>query len=177
MNYRNNSSRDLAKNWNIDIANDLEDYLSDLESISVSFDGGRTSLNFAEAALLIQGTACVYSRKVEYLHELVLNTLNLLSERQSGAIDMNIGGLSTDDNGGNATGGAHDNDGDDFQDDAEGMLILDDDIKIAKNITLVENDAPPSRSLKMLPSALMGSLSSESRNTFRVNACLVHEVG
>jgi len=28
-------------------------------------------MNFAEAALLIQGSACVYGRKVEYLYSLV----------------------------------------------------------------------------------------------------------
>ena len=53
-------NRDIAKNWNIDIAHDLEEYLSELETISISFDGGKTSLNFAEAALLIQGSACIY---------------------------------------------------------------------------------------------------------------------
>lgn len=36
-----------------------------IESITISFDGGATKMNFAEAALLIQGSACVYSRKVD----------------------------------------------------------------------------------------------------------------
>lgn len=54
-----NPIRDLAQNWNIDVARDLEDYLEDLESIEISFDGGVTSLNFAEAARLIQvRTSC-----------------------------------------------------------------------------------------------------------------------
>jgi condensin-2 complex subunit H2 len=56
---------DLAKNWNIDIAHELEDYLAELSAIEISFDGGHTNLNFAEAALLIQGSACIYSKKVE----------------------------------------------------------------------------------------------------------------
>lgn len=30
----------------------------------ITFDGGNTRLNFAEAALLIQGSACIYSKKV-----------------------------------------------------------------------------------------------------------------
>ena len=30
-------------------------------------DGGETSVNFAEAALLLQGTASVYSKMVEFL--------------------------------------------------------------------------------------------------------------
>lgn len=35
----------------------LEDYLEDLSSIKITLDGGGSSLNFAEAALLIQGTS------------------------------------------------------------------------------------------------------------------------
>ena len=38
--------------------------MSQIAEIRISFDGGATSLNFAEAALLIQGSTCVYSRKV-----------------------------------------------------------------------------------------------------------------
>lgn len=40
--------RDLASNWNIDIAAELADYLEELESITFSFDGGHSTLNFAE---------------------------------------------------------------------------------------------------------------------------------
>ncbi|KAJ6227899.1 condensin-2 complex subunit h2 [Anaeramoeba flamelloides] len=74
--------RGLAQNWNIDIAHELEDYLVDLEEISISFDGGSTNLNFVEAALLIQSSACIYSKKVEYLYNLIYQTLDLLSERK-----------------------------------------------------------------------------------------------
>lgn len=35
-----------------------------MEQIKISFDGGQTLMNFAEAALLIQGSACIYSKKV-----------------------------------------------------------------------------------------------------------------
>jgi condensin-2 complex subunit H2 len=38
--------------------------LLQVEQLTFSFDGGATQLNFAEAALLIQGSACIYSRKV-----------------------------------------------------------------------------------------------------------------
>ncbi|GMF18144.1 unnamed protein product [Phytophthora lilii] len=38
-------------------------------------------MNFAEAALLIQGTSVIYSRKVEYLHALVYQTLAHLSKQ------------------------------------------------------------------------------------------------
>ena len=52
---------ELADNWNVDIAAELEDYLEELASIKISLDGGHTSLNFAEAALLIQVRIVVHS--------------------------------------------------------------------------------------------------------------------
>lgn len=76
-----NPIRDLAKNWAIDIANELEDYLQEVENIKITFDGGKTTMNFAEAALLIQGSASVYSRKVEFLYTLVFEVLNHVSEK------------------------------------------------------------------------------------------------
>ena len=53
-----------------------------LEQITISFDDGKTALNFTEAALLIQGSACVYSRKVEYLYALVTQTLDCISTKK-----------------------------------------------------------------------------------------------
>ena len=72
----------------------------------ITFDGGKTRLNFAEAALLIQGSTCIYSKKVksvcvcggggsevtgvsecvflfqvELLHRLVYQTLEYISEK------------------------------------------------------------------------------------------------
>uniref|UniRef100_UPI00358F36BE condensin-2 complex subunit H2 n=1 Tax=Myxine glutinosa TaxID=7769 RepID=UPI00358F36BE len=73
--------RDLAENWNVDVASQLEEYLEQLEKVCISFDGGKTSMNFVEAALLIQGSACVYSRKVEYLYTLVFQTLDMLHSK------------------------------------------------------------------------------------------------
>ena len=72
--------RHLADNWNIDIARELEDYLEDLSKIQISFGGrdGKTC-NFAEAALLIQGSACIYSRKVESLYDLVVLAINAIT--------------------------------------------------------------------------------------------------
>jgi len=99
----------LAANWDVDLANELEDYIAEIEKITYSFEG-LNNLNFAEgqrgnfflekkkkiptvafffflysafsAALLIQGSACVYSRKVEYLYNLVYQTLELVSSKR-----------------------------------------------------------------------------------------------
>lgn len=79
--------RDLATNWNIDIAHELEDYLEQLEGLSIEMEQsqelGVSNLNFAQAALLIQGTACIYSRKVEYLYALVYQTLEHLAQQHT----------------------------------------------------------------------------------------------
>ena len=40
-------------------------------------------MNFAEAALLIQGSACVYSRKVESLYELVVLAINAITSSKN----------------------------------------------------------------------------------------------
>jgi hypothetical protein len=143
--------RDLAANWDINIAAELEEYLDELENLTFAIEGAGPSLNFAEAALLIQvraaahawsraphnaqppgegsssqpnppctrrslclpprvlaglpggrassamrvnppllttrrtlqGTTCVYSKKVEYLHNLVYQALEtILNKRQ-----------------------------------------------------------------------------------------------
>ena len=57
---------DLADNWNIDVAAELEEYLEDLESVVISFDGGKSTLNFAEAALMIQVMAMIKSEQIGF---------------------------------------------------------------------------------------------------------------
>lgn len=46
--------RDLAANWDINIAGELEEYLDELEHLTFTIEGCGPALNFAEAALLIQ---------------------------------------------------------------------------------------------------------------------------
>ena len=41
-----------------------------------------TDLMFTAAALLIQGSACVYGKKVEYLHTLVYQALEFIAEKR-----------------------------------------------------------------------------------------------
>ncbi|XP_055963007.1 condensin-2 complex subunit H2 [Sorex fumeus] len=74
--------RDLTKNWEVDVAAQLGEYLEELDQICISFDEGKTSMNFIEAALLIQGSACVYSKKVEYLYSLVYQALDFISGKR-----------------------------------------------------------------------------------------------
>ncbi|XP_033645656.1 condensin-2 complex subunit H2-like [Asterias rubens] len=116
--------RDLTKNWEVDIASQLEDYLTEIEEIRITFDGGSTSMNFAEAALLIQGSACIYSKKVEYLYALVYQTLDLLSSKKKLQQQSSLDDEGKDKDASFA-----------YQKNAEEFLSLD-DIQIAKNIDL-----------------------------------------
>lgn len=118
--------RDLAQNWNVDIASSLEDYLQDLEEIKITLDGGASKVNFAEAALLIQGSTSVYSRKVEHVYQLVLRTIEFLTQQKHA----------------NANAAKHGNknmagDGDDdFAGDDTMFLPLDDVLEEGKHIDL-----------------------------------------
>jgi condensin-2 complex subunit H2 len=75
--------KDIAANWDIDIAESLTEYLEELDNLRISLDGGKSNLNFAEAALLIQGSTAIYSKKVEYLHQLVLQSLEFITTKKS----------------------------------------------------------------------------------------------
>lgn len=173
--------RDLTKNWDIDVAAQLEEYLAEIERIKISFDGGKTSMNFAEAALLIQGSACIYSKKVEYLYTLVYQTLDLIASKKR--LQQ---ASSVDDQG-------KDKDAS-FRDDSVEFLLLD-DIKEAKNIDLKEDESDshkegsqiiPRTPLVLLP---LGEKDKEdvllsrtgevlgSRNDFKMNTCRVHASG
>ncbi|KAG2490519.1 hypothetical protein HYH03_011140 [Edaphochlamys debaryana] len=73
--------RDLQDNFNIDLAHELEEYLDQLENAQFSLEGAGM-VDFAEAALLIQGSTCVYSKKVEYLYNLVYQALEAVKGRK-----------------------------------------------------------------------------------------------
>ncbi|KAL5782251.1 hypothetical protein ACOSP7_007280 [Xanthoceras sorbifolium] len=76
--------RELGANWEVDLAKKLEDYLIKICSgqINDSEHLNHVPINFAEAALVVQGSVQVYSRKVEYLYNLVLHALEFLSEKR-----------------------------------------------------------------------------------------------
>ncbi|KAL7609666.1 condensin-2 complex subunit H2 [Lactuca sativa] len=75
--------RDLESNWEVDLANNLQEYLLKICSgeITGGEDDSHLSVNFAEAALLLQGSIQVYSRKVEYLYSLVVHALEFISQQ------------------------------------------------------------------------------------------------
>ncbi|KAI4338522.1 hypothetical protein MLD38_023571 [Melastoma candidum] len=72
------AEKDPESNFSLDLDRLLEDYL-------IKICAGQATdvdhVNFAEAALLVQGSVQVYSRKVEYLYSLVLHTLEFISNQ------------------------------------------------------------------------------------------------
>ena len=74
--------KDLTVNWSVPLAKYLEDYYEELHDLQINLDGHETKVNFAEAALFLQGTASVYSKKVEFLWQNVLKMLDLLASKK-----------------------------------------------------------------------------------------------
>jgi len=166
--------RDLAENWDIDIATGLEDYLEDIEKITISLDGGQTSLNFAEAALLIQGSTCIYSRKVEYLYSLVLQTLEALSSGKYNQAGKEAGGTAEE---------GHDvASNDDSPDDDFTLGLLENTLEAATNIDLDDDEEDASSPLE--DSTLRGAtifLAVEQTDTgtasFKMSSSAIHKSG
>ncbi|RMX60053.1 hypothetical protein pdam_00004545 [Pocillopora damicornis] len=170
--------RDLTKNWDVDVAAQLEEYLAEIEKIKISFDEGKTTMNFAEAALLIQGSTCIYSKKVEYLYSLVYQTLDLIASKKR------LQQASTDDSVEQGKKGAKGH---------TKEYRSWDDIKVSKNIDLKEDEddnaeRKSSLIVPRIPLALI-PLPEEERgdvllsrtgeaigrkNDFKMNTCIVH---
>lgn len=175
--------RDLTKNWEVDVAAQLGEYLEELDQICISFDEGKTTMNFIEAALLIQGSACVYSKKVEYLYSLVYQALDFISGKRRA---KQLSSVQEEGANGTTSLGAPRAAEDEF-------LSLDDFPDSRANVDL-KNDQVPSELLivPLLPMALVAPDEMEknssplyshqgevlaSRKDFRMNTCTPHHRG
>ncbi|XP_032543985.1 condensin-2 complex subunit H2 isoform X1 [Chiroxiphia lanceolata] len=173
--------RDLTKNWEVDVAAQLGEYLEELDQICISFDNGRTTMNFTEAALLIQGSACIYSRKVEYLYMLVCQALDCISNKKREKLPTSLRPDGRDDD---AT----------FTDMQEQFLSLD-DIKDTSqaSVDMSRNQQPsavnvvPLTPMSLVPPEEMEKKENPllsrkgevlaSRKDFRMNTCTPHATG
>jgi len=84
--------KDLTQNWEVPLAEILSGYMDELQQVTITFDGGQTSVNFAQAALVLQGTASVYSKKVDFLWQMVLKTTELLRNKNESENSAEDGG-------------------------------------------------------------------------------------
>lgn len=73
--------RDAALAFEVDVSAELEEYIEQCVR-SLGMDESHL-VNFAEAGLLLQGSALILGRKVEHLHALVYKTLENLKTRPS----------------------------------------------------------------------------------------------
>jgi condensin-2 complex subunit H2 len=73
--------KQLEKNWDIDIASELADYLDELSGLTFEVDG-HANLNFAEAALVVHSSSCTYGKKVDYLMKLTMAALESAKGKQ-----------------------------------------------------------------------------------------------
>ncbi|XP_074684285.1 condensin-2 complex subunit H2 isoform X5 [Strix aluco] len=177
--------RDLTKNWEVDVAAQLEEYLEELDEICISFDNGRTTMNFTEAALLIQGSACVYSRKVEYLYLLVYQTLDFISNKKRDRQPRSAG-----QDGANAAVSS----GMEQEEEEEEFLSLDDIRDSSQaNVNMKKDHQPDAVNIVPLtPMSLVAPEEAEkkenplfsrkgeilaSRKDFRMNTCTPHATG
>lgn len=171
--------RDLAQNWEIDIASLLADYLEEIDKIAITFDGGVTTMNFAEAALLIQGSASIYSKKIEYLYALVYQTLNLLASNKQMEQGLSVDEAGRDKD---TTFDKHKRKGEDF-------LALDDIKQGRIDLGDAEMTSKPVATLPRAPFALIPLSEAEKKNNallsrsgdllgsrkdFRMNTCTCH---
>eukprot|EP00252_Welwitschia_mirabilis_P001368 TRINITY_DN11249_c0_g1_i1.p1 TRINITY_DN11249_c0_g1~~TRINITY_DN11249_c0_g1_i1.p1 ORF type:complete len:168 (-),score=53.89 TRINITY_DN11249_c0_g1_i1:3-506(-) len=138
------NNRDLAANWAVDVARELENYLLQLSETGI-LENGSSSLNFAEAALLIQGSTQIYSRKVEYLYTLVLQTLEFIAQKKQDQQEKK----SVEENGESA--------GNIFEEEGEEGFLNVDDVKEEANIDIDEEgyEASATFSVKRPPASLL----------------------
>ncbi|KAI0563417.1 Condensin-2 complex subunit H2 [Gracilaria domingensis] len=111
--------RDLATSWNVDIAEELTQYAA---TLGINLDDEASSeplenavqIDFAHAALLVQGSTSIYSRKVEHLLNLVYTAVaslgQLKSSKDAGREDADDDSVEEDE----------------FQEDEVSFLTLDD---------------------------------------------------
>ncbi|KAF1658371.1 UNVERIFIED_CONTAM: Condensin-2 complex subunit H2, partial [Eudyptes robustus] len=174
--------RDLTKNWEVDRPVSPLLRVSQLDQICISFDNGKTTMNFIEAALLIQGSACVYSRKVEYLYSLVYQTLDFISNKKREKQPSSVGqdGKDTD-----ASFGAEEEEEflslDDIRDSSQGNVDMKKDHQPdAVNIVpLTPMSLVPPEEAEKRDNPLFSRKGEilASRKDFRMNTCTPHATG
>ncbi|KAM6436356.1 condensin-2 complex subunit H2 isoform 2-T2 [Liasis olivaceus] len=175
--------RDLTKNWEVDVATQLGEYLEELDQICISFDGGKTTMNFIEAALLIQGSACIYSKKVEYLYSLVYQALDFISNKKREKQPASVG-VDGADGDVSAGPGAEEEEFlslDDIQDTSRANMDLRDDQQhnTVNIVPLTPMALVPPEEAEKKDNPLFSQKGEilASRKDFRMNTCTPHSNG
>lgn len=183
--------RDLQDNFNVDLAHELEEYLEQLENAQFAFEGTRhVVVDFAEAALVIQGSALVFSKKVEYLYNLTYQALEAVKGRRRGP----DGQPEEDaDNPGQAVRGARGRAAiraaDEEEDSLEQVWVSEPFLRECDGIDLApgEGTMPSAGSVMRPPAALIalddhvkgstGGTGDGDAGVYRLQQCFVHRSG
>ena len=95
-------------NWEVPLSRYLEEYIENTLG-TLATNNRVTKVNFVEAALLLQGTASVYSKKVEFLWQNTLKMLDTLaSQKALEEATEGAGGTSAEGRGKRRKGPGHD---------------------------------------------------------------------
>lgn len=155
------SIKDLAKIWNVDIPQELQQYMQDIEELLNQEEYGK--INFAEAAMLIQGSTNVYSRRVEALYDLVFGVLeNIVQNRKKGDKTKTKSKMSF------------------LNGELDGDMVMIVDHLIKKGKSIDQEDTGNEEPLlhRRIPLWLLPREESDRRkNEFKVNGCFIDASG
>jgi len=73
--------KDLKVNFEVKISEYLSMYMNELHA---KFEENGQTLNFSQAAMILQGTVGCYSKKVDFLHDYSLKMLNMIGKDKGG---------------------------------------------------------------------------------------------
>eukprot|EP00928_Gymnodinium_smaydae_P023209 TRINITY_DN1923_c0_g1_i1.p1 TRINITY_DN1923_c0_g1~~TRINITY_DN1923_c0_g1_i1.p1 ORF type:complete len:820 (+),score=197.51 TRINITY_DN1923_c0_g1_i1:113-2461(+) len=187
--------RDLSRIWKMEIAEELEKYLAEVSQLLAPSGGaggdGEKRLNFAEAALLIQGSTAIYSRKVELLYQLIYQALDSGAAAAAAAVAGAQEAAEAASGDASAAGGSGPRrpPGRTPQGfwapvpETEELLTIDHLVKEGRNLTAdpaaSSGSAPARHALqRRLPLFLMPRDHADRRGTqSRISSCLVHPSG
>ncbi|CDF32400.1 unnamed protein product [Chondrus crispus] len=111
-----NPIRGLVASWDVDVAKELTYYADSvgisIETVAPSIDSPEQfldSIDFAEAALVVEGATSLYSRKVKHLYRLVFETVSALIPADEETTDK-ADGLAVDNANESSLDGLNNND-------------------------------------------------------------------
>lgn len=89
-----NPIRDLTENWEINLSRYLQDYHDLLVENSLNAQEILSAINFAKAALVIQKSADIYGKKVDYLWQILHNVLDTIRNQRNETDTAKPGGTT-----------------------------------------------------------------------------------
>lgn len=98
--------RDMTANWEVDVVALLSEYMSSLGVVMSAPDDKREreEIDFKEAALIVEGSACVYTKKVDHLYGLVIAAADMIYAARGKSLSSKDGAFCRNDETDDAVG-------------------------------------------------------------------------